>query len=236
MPDDDDPTISPPSLVKFRVEFFIRTKGDGTWRTGDYSVQEVGVPESVGDDPGEIGRYIRDEYYDGDRETFVKVVGVERRDHFDAPEEPRESLPAKGSEEISAGRFKTLLDDYASGADSGREFIGRESVSLDWDNMKADAASVRKKLHAVNAPPGDYFWRASASGRGVHVRLPPYPEATPVYKVFDDRQQYRDDLKRTFLDLKRYLSRRDPHDAGGILFDMKGNDRAGPWHRLRLRR
>lgn len=176
---------------------------------------------------GNLGRWIRDHHYS--KRTVIQVVGVERIGAQLAPERPRVSLPGvRPSEVLEVGPAATERAVRRVAGQRARRWYGMVTLDLDGLTPRQAVARVRERGYL-----GALEVRRSASGRGSHVRFEGSHHGWWPEQVLELRRQLGDDPARVVLDARR-LARRpgDRSSVRGILFDRKGDRRAGRWREV----
>lgn len=173
---------------------------------------------------GEIGRWIRERFY-SDR-GFVWVHGVQERG-FDAPTEPRLSLP-RALPELRKDPLRTAERALRLVPARGKKWYGQ--ITLDLDDVRPSQRSLSRWANRLGF--GRAFeWRSSASGRRSHVRFS-IREGLRPRAVQALRLALGDDPLRDAIDSSRYAFH-GRSALRGVLFDTKRGGRAGPWRSSR---
>ncbi len=215
------PTKARGPLVKFTIRFSYRHGGSSII---DYDeVLEISPPVDLVEDLGELGRWVRENFYGG--EGFVRILGIQRR-AVEVPTEPRLSLPrALGNLRRSPAESAIrALNDLPR---RGRRWYGY--ITLDLDDVRPDARSVRRWAKRVGLR-RQFVFRRSSSGLGTHVRFR-IREGIAPREALALRVALGDDPIRAAIDATRYAYQ-GKGALRGVLFDQKGADKAGVWRSL----
>lgn len=215
------PTRPRAPLVKYSITLTYRDPLKGT---GSAEILEVSPPRDLLSDLGEVGRWIRDRFYGG--VGFVLVSGIEEV-VAEAPTEPRLSLP-RALPELRKDPETAAIRELNAIPARARPFYGY--IKLDLDGVAPNARAIRRWAKRVGLGRA-YEWRPSASGQGTHVRFR-IREGVRPKAAFALRVALGDDPVRAAIDESRYAYH-GRAAIGGVLFDQKGENRAGTWRRSR---
>lgn len=221
------PTIPRAPLVKFTL-----THREPVGGTGSAEVLEVSPPPRLYDrwvedgapEEHDLAAWLRERFFGG--VGFVRILGAE--DHAtEAPTAPRLSLP-RALPELRADPTLAAIRGLKLVGGRARPFYG--NLRLDLDDVAPNPRAVARwaREHGLRRA---FEWRPSASGKGTHVKFR-IREGVAPRAAFALRLALGDDPIRTAIDESRYAYH-GRSSIGGVLFDRKGDARAGPWRSSR---